>query len=50
VSSGTLVWIPQALVTFGVILLAVQFIARFFQAAFGLPLEDLSMRAGEVAE
>ena len=50
VSSGTLLWIPQALVTFGVFLLAVQFVARFFQAAFGLPLEDLSMRAGEVAE
>jgi TRAP-type C4-dicarboxylate transport system permease small subunit len=50
VSSGTLVWIPQAFVTFGVFLLAVQFVARFFQAAFGLPLEDLSMRAGEVAE
>jgi TRAP-type C4-dicarboxylate transport system permease small subunit len=50
VSSGTLVWIPQAFVTFGICLLAVQFLARFFQAAFGLPLEDLSMRAGEVAE
>jgi TRAP-type C4-dicarboxylate transport system permease small subunit len=50
VSSGTLVWIPQALVSFGIFLLAVQFVARFFQAAFGLPLEDLSMRAGEVAE
>ena len=50
VSSGTLVWIPQALVTFGICLLAVQFLARFFQAAFGLPLEDLTMRAGEVAE
>jgi TRAP-type C4-dicarboxylate transport system permease small subunit len=50
VSSGTLVWIPQAFVTFGIVLLTVQFIARFFQAAFGLPLEDLSMRAGEVAE
>ncbi len=50
VSSGTLMWIPQALVTFGICLLAIQFVARFFQAAFGLPLEDLSMRAGEVAE
>ena len=50
VSSGTLVWIPQAFVTFGIVLLAIQFVARFFQAAFGLPLEDLSMRAGEVAE
>ena len=50
VSSGTLVWIPQAFVSFGIILLTVQFLARFFQAALGLPLEDLRMRAGEVAE
>jgi TRAP-type C4-dicarboxylate transport system permease small subunit len=50
VSSGTLVWIPQAFVTFGVILLTVQFAARFLQALFGLPLEDLNMRAGSVAE
>jgi TRAP-type C4-dicarboxylate transport system permease small subunit len=50
VSSGTLVWIPQAFVSFGIVLLTIQFVARFFQAAFGLPLEDLSMRAGEVAE
>lgn len=50
VSSGTLMWIPQVFVTFGVVLLTVQFVARFFQAALGLPLEDLSMRAGEVAE
>ncbi|MFO1084594.1 MAG: TRAP transporter small permease [Reyranellaceae bacterium] len=50
VSSGTLLWIPQAFVTFGIILLMIQFVARFFQAALGLPLEDLSMRAGGVAE
>jgi TRAP-type C4-dicarboxylate transport system permease small subunit len=50
VSSGTLMWIPQIFVTFGVVLLTVQFVARFFQAALGLPLEDLSMRAGAVAE
>jgi TRAP-type C4-dicarboxylate transport system permease small subunit len=50
VSSGTLMWIPQFFVTFGVVLLTVQFVARFFQAALGLPLEDLSMRAGAVAE
>jgi TRAP-type C4-dicarboxylate transport system permease small subunit len=50
VSSGTLVWIPQAFVSFGIVLLTVQFVARFFQAALGLPLEDLSMRAGAVAE
>ena len=50
VSSGTLVWIPQAFVSFGVVLLTAQFVARFFQAALGLPLEDLNMRAGAVAE
>jgi hypothetical protein len=43
-------WIPQAFVSFGIVLLTVQFVARFFQAALGLPLEDLSMRAGAVAE
>lgn len=50
VSSGTLVWIPQAFVTFGIFLLTIQFAARFLQAMFGLPLEDISMRAGAVAE
>jgi TRAP-type C4-dicarboxylate transport system permease small subunit len=50
ISSGTLVWIPQAFVTFGILLLTIQFAARFLQAMFGLPLEDLSMRAGAVAE
>lgn len=49
-SSATPLWIPQALVTFGVCLLVLQFVARFFQALFGLPLEDLSMRAASVAE
>lgn len=50
VSSGTLVWIPQAFVTFGIVLLTIQFMARLLQAMFGLPLEDLRMRAGSVAE
>ena len=50
VSSGTLMWIPQAFVSFGIVLLTIQFVARFFQAALGLPLEDLNMRAGAVAE
>ena len=50
VSSGTLVWIPQAFVSFGIVLLTVQFVARFLQAALGLPLEDINMRAGAVAE
>lgn len=49
-SSATPLWIPQALVTFGICLLVLQFVARFFQAAFGLPLEDFSMRAGSVSE
>jgi TRAP-type C4-dicarboxylate transport system permease small subunit len=50
VSSGTLVWIPQFFITFGIVLLMVQFVARFLQAALGLPLEDVTMRAGHVAE
>ena len=33
-------------VTFGICLLILQFVARFFQALLGLPLEDLNMRAG----
>ena len=41
---------PQALVTFGICLLVLQFVARFFQALLGLPLEDLNMRAASVAE
>jgi TRAP-type C4-dicarboxylate transport system permease small subunit len=49
-SSATPLWIPQALVTFGVCLLVMQFVARFFQALLGLPLEDLNMRAASVAE
>jgi len=50
ISSATPLWIPQAMVTFGVCLLVIQFVARFIQAALGLPLEDLSMRAASVAE
>ena len=50
ISSATPLWIPQALVTFGICLLVMQFVARFFQALFGLPLEDLNMRAGSVSE
>ena len=50
ISSESPLWIPQALVTFGVCLLVMQFVARFFQAALGLPLEDLNMRAASVSE
>ena len=37
-------------ITFGICLLVLQFVARFFQAALGLPLEDLTMRAATSAE
>jgi len=50
ISSATPLWIPQALVTFGICLLVLQFVARFLQALFGLPLEDVNMRAASVAE
>jgi len=50
ISSESPLWIPQALVTFGICLLVLQFVARFCQAALGLPLEDLSMRAASVSE
>lgn len=50
ISSGSPLWVPQAVVTFGVCLLTLQFFARFIQAALGLPLEDLTMRAASVAE
>ncbi len=50
ISSATPLWIPQAVITFGICLLVLQFVARFFQAALGLPLEDLTMRAATSAE
>jgi TRAP-type C4-dicarboxylate transport system permease small subunit len=50
ISSNTPVWIPQAIVTFGIGLLALQFFARIVQAALGLPLEDHSARAGGPAD
>jgi TRAP-type C4-dicarboxylate transport system permease small subunit len=50
ISSGSPLWVPQALITFGVCLLVLQFFARFLQAAFGLPLEDVNMRAASLAE
>lgn len=50
INSDTPVWIPQALITFGIILLSLQFFARFLQAACGLPLEDPRLRVASVAE
>ena len=50
ISSETPVWIPQAAVTFGMALLALQFLARVIQAVLGLPLEDTRMKAGALVE
>lgn len=50
ISSNTPVWIPQAVVTFGIGLLASQFLARLIQAALGLPLEDVSLKSAAAAE
>ncbi len=50
ISSNTPVWIPQAVVTFGMFLLALQFLGRLIQALLGLPLEDHSFKAGAPAD
>ncbi len=47
-SSDTPLWFPQAVVTFGMLLLTLQFMARAIQAALGLPLEDHRMKASPV--
>jgi TRAP-type C4-dicarboxylate transport system permease small subunit len=50
VSSDTPIWFPQAVVTFGMLLLTLQFLARVIQAGFGLPLEDARMKAAAPAD
>lgn len=50
VSSDTPVWFPQAVVSFGMLLLTLQYLARVIQAGFGLPLEDDSMKAAAPAD
>lgn len=50
IQSFTPLWIPQSVVTFGIVLLALQFLARFLLAAFGEPVEDHSLRPGALAE
>jgi TRAP-type C4-dicarboxylate transport system permease small subunit len=50
ISSGTIVWPPMAMVTFGMALLALQFLTRTIRAALDLPLEDPSMRASNPME
>lgn len=42
--SGTVLWAPQLLVTFGILLLALQMLARLVQAGHDLPLEDERMK------
>jgi TRAP-type mannitol/chloroaromatic compound transport system permease small subunit len=42
--SGTVLWVPQMLVTFGILLLALQMLARLVQAGHDLPLEDERMK------
>jgi TRAP-type C4-dicarboxylate transport system permease small subunit len=49
-ASDTPVWLPQAVVAFGMALLTLQLVARAIQAIFGLPLEDHRMRVAALAE
>jgi TRAP-type C4-dicarboxylate transport system permease small subunit len=48
ISSNTLLWIPEAVIAFGMLLLMLQFLSRFIQALLGLPLEDHSIKAAPV--
>lgn len=50
VSSGTLLWVPQSVVTLGMALLTLQLVARALQAALRLPLEDHALRATDSFE
>jgi len=50
VSSGTPVWLPAAAITFGLILLALQLLARTIYGLLDLPLEDRRMRLGTYVE
>jgi TRAP-type C4-dicarboxylate transport system permease small subunit len=48
ISSDTMLWIPEAVIAFGMVLLALQFLARTIQAVLGLPLEDHRIKAAPV--
>jgi TRAP-type C4-dicarboxylate transport system permease small subunit len=48
ISSGTMLWIPEAVIAFGMVLLALQFLARTIQALLGLPLQDDRIKAAPV--
>ena len=47
-ASDTPIWLPQAVIAFGMVLLTLQFAARSVRAVLGLPLEDHAMRAAPV--
>ena len=47
-ASDTPIWLPQAVIAFGMLLLMLQFAARSVRAVLGLPLEDHAMRAAPV--
>jgi len=48
ISSGTMLWIPEAVIAFGMVLLSLQFFARTIQALYGLPLEDHRIKSAPV--
>jgi TRAP-type C4-dicarboxylate transport system permease small subunit len=48
ISSGAPLWIPEAVIAFGMVLLSLQFLARTLQALLGLPLEDHRIKAAPV--
>ncbi|AEC21274.1 putative TRAP-type C4-dicarboxylate transport system, small permease component [Pusillimonas sp. T7-7] len=48
--SGTPLWIPKLAVTLGILLLALQLLARLIQAVLGLPLEDSRLKPGAPRE
>ncbi|UYN97095.1 MAG: TRAP transporter small permease [Enhydrobacter sp.] len=50
ISSGSPLWVPQALITLGICLVVIQFVARFVRALLGLPVENPAMRAASHAE
>jgi TRAP-type C4-dicarboxylate transport system permease small subunit len=49
-SSNTPLWIPQAFICVGLVLLALQFLSRVIQAVLGLPLEDHRVRPASSME
>lgn len=49
ISSDTPVWIPEAAITFGAGLLALQMFAHLLRALWGLPVEDPSLKANPAA-